>query len=468
MLTKTDFLDYLSSPMHLWAKKNGQIEKEPSAFDQHLMDQGKMVEEMALAYLRDQYLKGKGVVSTQGTFQAGPFQVRVDGLLYDPDQDVYDIYEVKSSTSIKKEHYYDLAFQRLVCEASLKVRDVYLVYVNKEYLHGGELILEDFLTIENLNEEVEDLREEVLLERENALEVVNSQSPEGITPCDHPGSCPCPALCFGELPDHPIYNLPRLSTVKKQELRASGVFSIQGMPAEFTLSAKQELHRQAVISGGPVIDREAIQGELESLDYPLYFLDYETYPSAVPLYPGYKPYQHVVFQYSLHRMERNGELEHHELLLTGEEDPGPKLAADLVEKVGEAGSILVWNKSFEMGKTAEMAERYPDWREGLLRVNQRIVDLMEIFSRGLYVDPGFRGSASLKAVLPVFLPEFENAYQELPISGGTQALLTWGDLLLGKIPPDQVPQVRHDMLAYCKLDTLAMVRIWERLRELIT
>jgi hypothetical protein len=238
------------------------------------------------------------------------------------------------------------------------------------------------------------------------------------------------------------------------------------MPAEFVLSAKQELHRQAVITGGPLVDRGAIQSELEGLDYPLYFLDYETYATAFPLYPSYKPYQHVVFQYSLHVIDRDGELKQHELLLTGEEDPGPQLAEDLVKKVGEVGSILVWNKGFEMGKTAEMAERYPSFRERLLGINERIYDLMEIFSRGLYVDPGFRGSASLKAVLPVFIPEFENAYEELPISGGTQAMLTWGDIFHGVIPPEQVPQMLEDLLAYCRLDTLAMVRIWEKLNSL--
>jgi hypothetical protein len=430
------------------------------------MDQGMQVEEMALAYLRAQYLLGKGEVSTQETIDDGPYQVRVDGLMYDPAEDVYDIYEVKSSTSIKKEHYYDAAFQRLVCEASLKVRDVYLVFVNKEYLHGEELVLEDFFLIENLNEEIEKRREEVFWERENALKVVENQSPAGIIPCNHPGSCPSPSLCFGDLPDYPIYNLPRLSPTKKKELRADGVFSIQELPADYELSDKQELHRQSVLAGSPLTDRAAIKNELDSLEYPLYFLDYETYATAFPLYPGYKPYQHIVFQYSLHIIDRDGELEHHELLLTGEEDPGPSLAPDLLEKIGESGSVLVWNKGFEMGKTAEMAERYPIYREGLLRINERIYDLMEIFRMGYYVDPDFKGSASLKAVLPVFIPEFENAYEELTISGGTQALLTWGEIYKGKIPEDQLPQVKQDMLDYCELDTLAMVKIWEKLQAL--
>ncbi len=468
MLTKTDFLTYLGSPMHLWAAWNGSIERGPSAFEQHLMDQGQMIEEIALTYLKENFLMGKGEVSTQQTFQEGPYRVRVDTALSDPAGEWVDIYEVKSATKIKKENYYDVAFQRLVLEASSPVRDVYLVYVNPEYRLEEKLDLEEFFMIENLNEEIEKRREEVLWERENALKVTESKSPEGIIPCDHPGSCPCPALCFGDLPDFPIYNLPRLSQAKKRELRSNRVFSIRELPGDYSLSEKQELHRQAVLSGSPLVDLPAIQEELDGLEYPLYFLDYETYATALPLFPGYKPYQHIVFQYSLHIKDRDGELRHHELLLTGEEDPGSTLAADLLEKAGEEGSILVWNKGFEMGKNKEMAERYPSCREGLLRLNERVYDLMEIFSKGLYVDPGFKGSASLKAVLPVFIPEYKNAYEDLTISGGTQTMLTWGDIFNGNIPEEQIPQVKRDMLAYCELDTLAMVRIWEKLLALCT
>jgi hypothetical protein len=112
-----------------------------------------------------------------------------------------------------------------------------------------------------------------------------------------------------------------------------------------------------------------------------------------------------------------------------------------------------------------MAERYPTYSAGLLNVNERVYDLMEFFSRGYYVHQDFRGSASLKAVLPVLVPEFEDAYEKLPISGGEQAMLVWKEIYDGKIPEDELPQIREDLLAYCRLDTLAMVRIWERLRS---
>ena len=465
MLTKTDFISYLDCPMHLWASKNNRIEVETSLFDQHLMNQGREIEKLAREFLKV-HLKGQGELEFERTFEDGNFQARVDALIYDPDQELFDIYEIKSSTSIKKEHQYDVAFQRLVVEKAVPVRDVYLVFVNGDYQHSGEMDLEGFFEVVNLNKEIEELREEVRVSRENAGQVVSQESPQEIEGCLKPGSCPCPALCHGDLPDYPIYNLPRLHWTKAVELRATGILSMTDIPEGFILSEKQTLHLEAVRGSAPLIDRAAIREELEGFEYPLYFLDYETYPPGVPFFPGYRPYQHIVFQYSLHVVDKNGDLKHHELLLTGTEDPGPELVPHLLERIGDYGTVLVWNKSFEMSKNRGMAELYPAYGEGLLAVNDRIFDLMEIFSRGLYIDPDFRGSASLKNVLPVMVPDLKTGYKDLPISGGDQAMLVWADIFSGRIPEEEVPGVREDLLAYCKLDTLAMVRIWEKLREL--
>jgi hypothetical protein len=453
----------LEAPLHLWAAKNGQIERGPAAFDQHLMDQGRMIEELALAYLEGTCLKGKGEVSIQKTFSDGPFQIRTDAVAADPNGGWLDIYEVKSSTSIKKEHYYDLTYQRLVCEASMPVRDVYLVYVNKEYVLGETFNAEDFFLVENLTQKVEEFRAEVLAEREYALETIRTEAPNGIATCFNPGSCPCPALCHAELPAYPIYNLPRLGAKRAKDLRDQGVLGIKEIPAGYSLSERQQEHLLAVQSGEPRINKSAIMDALNDLIFPLYFLDYETYPPGLPLFPGYKPYEHVVFQYSLHVMDNEGSLDHHELLLTGEGDPSRELAADLLEKIAEKGAVIVWNKGFEMGKNREMGMRYPQYKAGFEAVNDRVYDLMEIFSKGLYIDADFGGSASLKAVLPVLVPELETSYQDLAISGGDQAMLAWRDIREGKVPDSEIPRLREALLAYCKLDTLAMVEIWRTL-----
>ena len=115
-----------------------------------------------------------------------------------------------------------------------------------------------------------------------------------------------------------------------------------------------------------------------------------------------------------------------------------------------------------------MAERYPDYRDTLLGINDRIYDLMEIFRKGYYIHPDFRGSASIKKVLPVLVPDFAGRYTDLSISNGETAMLAWEELLKGELPPDQEEQIRNNLLKYCELDTLAMVKIWETLRKIIS
>ncbi|MFO7943107.1 MAG: DUF2779 domain-containing protein, partial [Anaerolineales bacterium] len=312
------------------------------------------------------------------------------------------------------------------------------------------------------------IRDEGLFEakREGAWRVASLPSPDGIQTCTTPQDCPCPSLCHGSLPEYSIYDIPRLYSKKAKDLKSRGILSIRDIPDGYSFSSTQSRHIAAVKSGEPFIDTAAIANELSTLKYPLSFLDYETYSPAVPLYDGYKPYQHIVFQYSLHIVESpESKPEHIELLLTGEGDPGIKLAEHLSKHVPDSGTIIVWNRPFEAGRNRAMAERYPAYRDALLNMNARMYDLMKIFSRGLYIHPDFHGSASIKNVLPVLVPEFGQNYTDLNVSSGDEAMLAWADLVSGQVPDEQVQHLRNDLLAYCKLDTLAMVKIWKTLRD---
>ena len=470
MITKTDYLSFLDTPMHLWAVQHGRIEVGPSPYEQHLMQQGYEIEILARQFLKDWTLQGSGAeLSPEETFQDGDFQARVDLAARYPPENLLDIYEIKSASSIQKEHLYDVAFQRLVCEASEKVRDVYLVHVNKEYTRGGgELDLQDMFEVVNLNDEVESLREEVQRTRDLALQTAKMEDPESIPTCLKPKTCPCPSLCHPDLPERSIFEVPRLHKNKTLELRSIGVITIPDIPDDFQLSDLQSQHVKTVKTGQALINKQAILDELSRLEYPLNFLDYETYNPGKPIFPGYKPHQHVVYQYSLHVLkDPEGELEHYESLQADKEDPGFKLAENLSGHMPARGSVIVWNRSFEAGRNQEMAERYPPFRDRLLDINDRIFDLMDIFKKGYYIHPDFRGSASIKNVLPVLVPDFAGRYAELPISNGEEAMLAWGELQTGELSPDQEEQIRCSLLKYCELDTLAMVKIWEKLRKII-
>jgi hypothetical protein len=198
---------------------------------------------------------------------------------------------------------------------------------------------------------------------------------------------------------------------------------------------------------------------LAALQYPLYFLDYETVNPAVPLWDGTRPYQQVCFQYSLHVLrEAGGKLEHFEHLAEGRENPIPALLKQLKHDIADdKGSVIVWYKSFEMTRNQEMAALFPEYRDFLESVNGRVYDLMEIFKQLLFVHPGFGGSCSIKAVLPALVPEL--SYDNLEdIREGTMAGIRWLQLNFGKGLED-ADRVRQNLLNYCERDTLAMVRV---------
>jgi hypothetical protein len=251
-ITKTDFLLYLEAPLHLWAAKHDRIERELSPYELHIFEQGKEIEKLGKEFL-SVYLAGGAPgteITQEQTFTDGPFWARVDALVYDPGENVYDIYEIKSATSIKKEHKYDATFQYLVCTASIAVRQVYIVYINKEFVRRGEVVIDELFVVEDVTDDIIALRDEVAAARQSAWGAVSQDDPAKIGGCLKPKTCPCPALCHPALPEHPIYDIPRLHRNKARQLLDQGVLAIQDIPDGFALSERQNLHVQAVKQGG--------------------------------------------------------------------------------------------------------------------------------------------------------------------------------------------------------------------------
>jgi len=468
-LSKTDFLRYLEAPMHLWAEKHDQLaEITPTLYELHLMKQGQVVENLArdflISYLAETH--PQAVLEFQKTVTDAPYLARLDGAVYHPDEDCWDIYEIKSASSVHKEHLYDAAFQRLVAERGLNVRSTYLVHINKDYQRSGEVNLAALFAVENVDEQVEELRAELLAGREAAWQVASLEQPGGVENCLKPKLCPCPELCHPALPEHPIYDIPRLSAAKARELQGLGITAIEDILPGYPLSGNQQGHVGVVRSRQPQVDLAGIREELGQMRFPLYFLDYETFNPAVPMYDGYAPYQHMVFQYSLDVYpSMDTDPQHFEFLSTGLGDPALPLVEHLLEHIGDTGSVVVWNKSFEAGRNREMAVRFPQHAARLENVNERIYDLMEVFSKGKYVHPDFHGSASIKNVLPVLAEDL--SYEGMPVSKGDEAMMAWVKLVTEPLTEVEQAQIRADMLAYCALDTLAMVRNWQFLVGLV-
>jgi hypothetical protein len=467
MLTKSDFLLYVDAPMHLWAKSHEkQINATPSLYEQHLMKQGYEVEKVAKAYLEKYVLpKYKNAeLLWQSTYTSGQYQTRADGIIHELDTDTYHLYEIKSSTSEKKEHLPDATFQSIVIGRTINLETIHLILLNDEYVRGDELDIEQLFSVPDVTSEVAEMTPDILTKMKQSLDVIEADHSDGIVNCLNPKTCPCPELCHPNLPKASIYNIPNLTPKKKRELEDMKVVAIDDIDDDYPLTSKQKKIVDVIQSKTPFLDKPTVRGLLQSLAYPLYFIDYETYDEAMPLYKGHKPYQKMAFQFSLHIVGSNGEiLRHEEFLATKPGDPSRDLVKHMRECISDQGTVIVWNKAFEGGRNKEMAELYPEYKDFLLDVNSRMFDLMEIVSKGYYLHPDFLGSWSIKNVLPVMEPEF--SYKTLAINKGDQAMIEWYDMVNGD--ESKKDEVSKALLQYCGLDSLAMVKVWEKLKELI-
>jgi hypothetical protein len=495
-LTKSQFLTYLESPLHLWLSVHSTVQpKPPSLFEQHTLQQGYAVEKLAKEFLtsrvKAQYPAGT-TLEFEVTLTDGNYESRIDALVHDTTRNTYDLYEIKSSTSIHSRYTFDVTFQYLVGKATLPINKVYLVRVNKDYRRAGEIDPDELFVVEDMAEAIALKEAEVYEKRTEAWGVLRQDRKPSEDHCLHPTRCVYPSECFPDLPDGSIYELSNGTKKLYGELLDQGVQLIKDIPATFVTNYKQRLQIQAAKTGKPIIDRAGIQRELEQLQFPLYFLDYEAYAEALPLFDGYRPYQQAVTQFSLHVVREvpsiettetpETEVEHYEYLATEPGDPARQLATKLCEVIGDTGSVVVWYKNYECSRNAELAELCPELAEQLRGINARVFDLMELFSESLYVDHRFKGSASIKKVLPVLCPEL--SYKELEIGEGTKAMLAWHEMVYGGVSEDEVvagggvdgaaktevalqkkERIKLNLLEYCKLDTWAMVEIWRKVRE---
>lgn len=467
-LTKTDFLLYCEAPRHLWAKKHNQIEQTLSDFDRHLIDEGYAVESLAREYLETIFLTDhpRADLFWQQAFTSGPFEARTDALIYWPDEEIYDLYEIKSKTKPDKDDFIDIAYQAMVLKDQLHLGRCVLLHLNKEYIRSEHNDLSQLFTADDVTERVETLLPEIASMSQDALYAIGTNDPSSLAFCLTPKECPCPAVCHPKLPNFSIYDIPYLGARKKIELLDMGIREASQIPATFALNEKQRRIAERSRTHTEFIDKAALKSELDRLQFPLWFLDYETCIMAVPRFAGYHPQQQAVFQFSLHRLDAPaGNLQHTSYIAIQPGEPSRPLLEHLATHLGESGTVIVWNKTFEMTMNREMAKLFPEYAAFLENVNARIYDLGEIVNQGIYLHPGFKGSWSIKNVLPVMVPEL--SYRDLPINKGDQASIAWWNLAFGDTPEPEKQRLVEHLGNYCALDTLAMVELYHKFRSLL-
>lgn len=476
LLTKSKFLCGMQCPVLLWVSINDKDRlPEAGLSTQHKFDQGQLVGEISKQWFptgidipygsfedsvkQTKELLTKGVPLFEASIMVDGLYSRADILV--PIGEQWDVYEVKSATAVKEVNVWDVSFQKYVYEkAGLKIRNCYLMFINNEYVRRGKIDARQFLKTEEM--EVLDL-EDKINEMKEILRSSSCPDQRISKKCKSPYTCPIIDECWRFLPEHNVFTLSR-GGKKSWNLFDEGILDIKDIPEDYKLTPKQKIQRK----GEVVVSKSEIKQFLDTLTYPLYFLDFETFSTAVPLFEGTKPYQRMPFQFSLHIVQQDGNLTHLDFLADENGDPRLSFLKSLKKGLEGMGSIVVYNQSFEKSVLKELARDFPEYSDWVDIVLENVVDLLDPFKNFHYYNPVQQGSASIKRVLPALTGK---SYSDLEINNGEDASLGYlyshyGDIK-GNLPTNEEKEkIRQDLLEYCRLDTEGMVWIVERLRAL--
>jgi Domain of unknown function(DUF2779)/Domain of unknown function DUF83 len=489
-LSKTEFLESLRCPKILWLKYHKPSMATPiDSQTIHLFEVGYLVGQYARELFPGGFLIEKNgqhsfselvaetidVMNTKTPYLFEPaFAIenmlcRADVVKNNFANKTWDLTEVKMCTKIKPEHRYDLAFQGYCIEKSgYPLSGMYLMHVNNQYVRHGDFEPENFFIAEEITKDVRSVIPNIPKMVNNLLKIIAHSEPPHLSigsNCSKPGKCIFYNYCHKDIFPGSIHELPygaRLIPVLKE----IGIKRLQDIPDDFELSERQRLMVKSAKTKSPVVNENKIGAFLKNLEYPLYYLDFETVNPCVPLFEKSSPYEVVPFQYSLHIQQiQGGELQHHQFLPHDINDPRRALLEDLVSHIGRQGSLIAWNMNYEKNVLLNQALKFPEFKIIFDAWQSRFHDLIIPFRIGAYADHRFLGSASLKKVLPILCPKL--SYENLAIQHGDDASLRYQLFIEGNISELEWRRMRPDMLAYCERDTYAMVVILDELFKII-
>ena len=483
-LSKTKYIAGLQCPKLLWVYYNSKEEiPEITASQQQVFDQGHLVNEYAHRLFpggievpgRTEY--GKILAETQKllaqkktlfepAFQYKNAYARPDVLKPNKDGS-WDIYEVKSSGGTKDIYYLDIAFQKYCYEgAGLKIRRSHIVHINTDYVRRGEIDPEVLFTIVDVTKEIKGIAGEIEKNIARMLDIIDKRSRPEIKigkQCDSPYPCPMTDACWEHIPEDSVFILNRIRSDKAFGFINEGFLKATDVPQERLTTLTHQIVSKCHTEKTRHIDLKAIKGFLKQLEFPLYFIDFETVGAAVPLYEDSSPFQQVPFQFSLHIWTGwDQKPAHHAFLAEGRGDPRSEFLQKLRSLIGPKGNLVAYNMPFEIGRLKECVEVFPEHRDWFREIESRFIDLMVPFRRFDYYDPKQMGRYSIKAVYPALTG---GSYKEMEISDGGQASSEYGRVTFTDgIPEKEKRKVYDGLLEYCKLDTQAMIDILKVLR----
>jgi hypothetical protein len=401
----------------------------------------------------------------EATFQYDGVLVMVD--ILHKGKHGWEVYEAKSTTQVKDVHLPDLAIQYYVLTGcGLPISKASLVHINNEYVRQGELDIRRLFVMARMTETVIEYQKQVKKDLTAMKKMLGGACPAiKIGPqCSDPYDCDFMEHCWSHVPEPSVFNISRLRPYAKFELYHMGIVKFKDIPEDYPLNTSQRMQVEAELTGKKFINKHGIEEFLKSLRYPLFFLDFETYKSAIPPFDGLRPYENIPFQYSLHYQEQESSKPQHSGFLAEEgTDPREEIARRLAEEIPSKACVIVWNMGFEKAVIRKLAEQFPAYSRRLMNIHDNIIDLMVPFQKKHYYTKEMNGSYSIKAVLPALVPEL--SYEDLEISDGDTASNRYATLHLVK-DREEVKRIRKALLEYCRLDTLAMVKIMQKMRAL--
>jgi len=490
-ISKTDYMIWRECAKNAWLRLHRPeiyYAAELTEFEQSIIDAGIEVEGAARRLFpgatlildsqakaqqkTTEFLAANSGTLFQAVFEKDGLLAAIDVLQFDDTVGRYSIHEIKSSTRIEDEHLYDLAFQVVLLRKSgRRVKGAYLIHLNPDYTRQGELDPNRLFVSVDLTSRVDQVADSVAAEMEQARTYLLAEmEPQGPCSCLYKGrSRHCSTFKYSnpEVPDYGIHDIARIGNnpEKLRELVHAGALTLDQVPSDIKLSEAQKTQVRVYRNGETVLDKKSIAREFGELNFPLHFIDYETYAPALPRFDRFSAYDHIPLQYSVHILGSPGEQPIHcDFLHSGRDDPTASFLRSLEQRVSSFGSIIVWNKSFESHVNDRIAYRVPDARNYLAEVSGRMYDLKDIFAKQYFVHRDLLGKVSIKSVLPILAPEL--TYSTLAIRNGASAALAWSELLSGELSEKESDDLGGKLRAYCALDSYGMVAIWRALVRL--
>ena len=494
-LSKSKYCNALQCKKSLWLNKYKPLDPESPILKKKepIFENGKKVGELAKGLFGDyedvQYNKNLNVMieKTKELMQDEPNIITEASFTFDNnfcsvdilknDLDGVEIYEVKSSKEIKDIYYEDVAFQYYVLSClDLNVKKVCIVHINKEYIRGKDLEIDKFFKIED----VTDIAKEKWNQTRINIELIKKYMKEhgcdnepikkiGMH-CSNPYPCDFWEYCTKDLPENNVFDIMHMHDSTKFKKYYDGKILFEDLRGKGfgKLTDRQQQQINCQLDGSEIIKKKEIKEFLDELEYPLSFLDYETIWPPIPVLEGTKPYQQVPFQYSLHiRQDKDSPLDHKQFLAEGiGENMIREFAENLMKSLPKKGSIIVYNKKFECERNKEIGLML-DLEDEMEEINCRIKDIMEPFENRYYYTKEMKGSHSLKYVLPALYPDDPDLnYDNLQLihHGGEApyAFETLNEKTLG-----EQKRIKKALYDYCRLDTLALFKIYKKLKEVI-